>query len=115
MPWSKVGPGWELVQWVPSHGATLYLVGPNGAKYTLRTGAGAEPGTLVAWSGDKSRALFFNDDTGKVTQLNLMTGKTNTFSLTGQTSPDRVHAAGRAEHPHRPGQQRVLRPWPGTT
>ena len=87
VPWSKIGPGSELVQDFPGRGATLYLVGSNGARYALRTGTGAVPGTLVAWSGDKSRALFFNDDSGKVTQLNLMTGKTNTFTLTGQTSP----------------------------
>jgi hypothetical protein len=87
VPWSRVGPGSELVQYLSTHGVTLYLIGPNGAKYTLRTGTAALPGTLVAWSADKSRALFFNDATGKVTQLDLMSGKMNTFTLTGQTSP----------------------------
>jgi hypothetical protein len=90
VPWAQVGPGWTLAMYATttSHGWTLYLAGPNGAKYALRTWPGLTlPGTLVAWSGDKSRALFFNDQTGKVTQLNLMTGKTNSFILTGQTSP----------------------------
>jgi hypothetical protein len=92
VPWAQVGAGWELVQDTGTqfaHPTTLYLVGPTGAKYALRTWAkgSSVPGTLVAWSGDKSRALFFNDDSGRVTQLNLMTGKTNSFSLKGQTSP----------------------------
>ena len=90
VPWSHVGPGWELVTYSTpsSHGTTLYLAGPTGTKYALRTWRGStEPGTLVAWSGDKSRALFFDDVNGKVTQLNLMTGKTNSFTLPGQTLP----------------------------
>jgi hypothetical protein len=91
VPWAQVGPGWELVTsaaYPVAHGTTLYLVGPNGAKYTLRTWPGSTaPGTLIAWSGDKARALFFNDDSGRVTQLNVMTGKTNSFTLTGETDP----------------------------
>jgi hypothetical protein len=88
VPWAQVGPGWELATYstTTSHW-TLYLAGPNGAKYALRTWPAAPPGALVAWSGDKARALFFDDHNGKVSQLNLMTGKTNTFTLTGQTSP----------------------------
>lgn len=88
VPWAQVGTGWELVTYSTSPGTTLYLVGPNGARYGLRTWRGTTaPGRLVAWSGDKSRALFFNDANGRVTQLNLMTGKTNAFTLTGQSSP----------------------------
>ncbi len=90
VPWAQAGPGWELVTYSTpsSHGTTLYLVAPNGAKYGLHTWRGTTaPGSLVAWSGDKSRALFFNDVNGRVTQLNLMTGKTNSFTLTGQGSP----------------------------
>ena len=90
VPWSKVGPGWELATYSTpsSHGTTLYLAGPTGTKYALRTWRGSTgPGTLVAWSGDKSRAMFFNDVSGRVTQLNVMTGKTSSFILTGQTSP----------------------------
>ena len=42
IPWSKVGLGWELVQYTSLATATqltttLYLVGPSGAKYALRT------------------------------------------------------------------------------
>jgi TolB protein len=88
VPWAKVGPGWELVRAAGAHSSTLYLVGPNGAKYTLHTWPGSIlPGTLVDWSGDKARAMFFDDVTGRVTQLNVMTGKINTFTLTGQSSP----------------------------
>jgi len=88
VPWAQVGAGWELVMYATATSRwTLYVAGPSGAKYALHTWSAAPPGTPVAWSGDKTRALFFNDATGKVTQLNLMTGKTNTFTLTGQTSP----------------------------
>ena len=90
VPWAQVGTGWELVTYSTStsRGTTLYLVGPSGARYGLHTWPGTTaPGSLVAWSGDKSRALFFNDVNGRVTQLNLMTGKTNSFTLTGQSSP----------------------------
>jgi hypothetical protein len=89
VPWKSVGPGWELVEYSTpsSHGTTLYLVGSNSTKYALRTWRGATPGDLVAWSGDKTRALFFDDVNGRVTQLNLMTGKSNAFTLNGMTSP----------------------------
>lgn len=88
VPWAQIGPGWTLALYstTTSHGFTLYLAAPNGAKYALRTFR-IPPGSLVAWSGDKSRTLFFDDQDSKVTQLNLMTGKTNSFTLTGQTSP----------------------------
>ena len=41
MPWSKVGPGWVLVQYFSGYPlkpvATLYLISPSGTKYALRT------------------------------------------------------------------------------
>jgi hypothetical protein len=94
VPWSSVGSGWELVQYAagaPSKDATtLYLVSPSGTKYSMYTWRAAKttnPPSLVAWSGDKTRALFFDDVDNKVTQLTLTTGKTSSFTLTGQTSP----------------------------
>jgi hypothetical protein len=89
VPWSKVGSGWELVQYSSgssAHLTTLYLVSPTGTKYALRS-THNEHFNLVAWSGDKTRALLFNDAAGKVEQLNLMTGKLTTFAMGGQTSP----------------------------
>ncbi len=91
IPWSNVGAGWELVQYTTIASATqstttLYLVGPSGAKYSLRTSRN-EQFNLVAWSGDKTRALFYDNETGNVRQLNLMTGKLTTFAIGGQVSP----------------------------
>ncbi len=91
IPWSKVGPGWELVQYTSLATATqltttVYLVGPSGAKYALRTSHN-EQFNLVAWSGDRTRALLYDNETGAVRQLNLMTGKLTTFAMGGQVSP----------------------------
>ena len=91
IPWSNVGAGWELVQYTTIGAAvqsttTLYLVGPTGAKYALRTSHN-EQFRLVASSGDKTRALFYDNETGHVRQLNLMTGKLTTFAIGGQASP----------------------------
>jgi hypothetical protein len=91
IPWSNVGAGWELVQYTTISAAlqsttTLYLVGPTGAKYALRTSRN-EQFNLVAWSGDKTRALLYDNAAGTVGQLNLMTGKLTTFAIGGQASP----------------------------
>jgi hypothetical protein len=90
IPWSGVGPGWVLVQYTTGaptqRMTTLYLVGPSGAKYALRTSRN-EQFSLVAWSGDKTRALLHDDAAGKAEQLNLMTGKLTTFAMGGQASP----------------------------
>jgi hypothetical protein len=89
VPWSKVGPGWELVQYSSgssAHLTTLYVIAPNGTRYALRT-THNERFSLIGWSGDKTRALLFSDVIGKVEQLNLKTGKVSTFALGGQSSP----------------------------
>jgi hypothetical protein len=90
IPWSEVGPGWELVQYTTGATTqlmtTLYLVGPRGTKYALRTSRN-EQFSLVAWSGDKTRALLYDDAAGKAGQLNLMTGKLTTFAMGGHASP----------------------------
>jgi hypothetical protein len=61
VPWDSVGPGWVLAQsgtGMPGKPAptTLDLVSPTGAKYALHTFPAQT--YLVAWSGDKTRALF---------------------------------------------------------
>ena len=96
VPWAKVGPGWELVQYTtrkagePAKPApvTLYLMGPGGARYPLYTWSASAPQPyLVAWSGDKARALLEFPATGKAAQLSLATGKLSTFTMAGQATP----------------------------
>lgn len=95
VPWSRVGPGWELVQYttrpavipVKPGPVTLYLVGPNGARYSLyRWRASATQPALIAWSGDKTRALL-RFPSGKMGQLTLATGRISTFTLAGHATP----------------------------
>ena len=81
VPWKSVGPGWVLVE----HGTgtldkpapmTLDLVSPTGAKYALHTFPAQTYGNwLVAWSGDKTHALFKIGTTNTYQQWNLQTGK----------------------------------------
>ncbi|HLH84181.1 MAG TPA: hypothetical protein VKV38_13045 [Trebonia sp.] len=94
VPWARVGPGWELVQYTNAtpakHAATtLYLIGPDGARYPLYTwrASASLPPVLAAWSGDKTRALLYEAADGQVTQLNLLTGKLSRFRLAGQAQP----------------------------
>jgi TolB protein len=107
VPWKSVGPGWELAQYTTGtqakHGpTTLYLVSPAGARYSLytwRASAGFTPG-LIAWSGDKTRALFNGNSQGQVAQLDLLTGTMTRFRLAGQayaigyTRPDGLNILG---------------------
>jgi TolB protein len=91
VPWSQVGPGWTLVEYtngtIAHHAATtLYVVSPAGAKYpvyTWRASVGFAPG-LAAWSGDKTRALFFDGGVGQMAQLNLLTGNLTRFTMQDQ-------------------------------
>ena len=93
VPWQAVGPGWELAQYTngtrSKHApTTLYLVSPSGTRYPLytwRASAGFAPG-LIAWSGDKTRALFNDNLQGQVGQLNLLTGTMSRFYLAGHAS-----------------------------
>jgi TolB protein len=90
VPWSQVGPGWSLVEYtngtMAKHAATtLYVVSPAGAKYLVyswRASAGSAP-SLVAWSGDKTRALFLVAGGGEMAQLNLLTGTLTRFTMQG--------------------------------
>jgi hypothetical protein len=93
VPWAKVGPGWELVEYTNGtpnkHAATtLYLVSPSGTRYPLytwRAAANFAPG-LIAWSGDKTRALLQGNAAGEVEQLNLVSGKMSQIRLAGKAS-----------------------------
>jgi TolB protein len=97
VPWAKVGPGWELVQFttaappdspVRKAPTELYLIGPSGARFLLYTWPKSVTAPyLVAWSGDKTRALLEYPATGKVGQLTLTTGKLSTFFMTGHATP----------------------------
>jgi TolB protein len=93
--WATVGAGWSLAEYsgsssgdaTPRHqGATLlYLVGPNGSRYTLyQWPAGQTDWSLLDWSGDKTRALFGGPD-GAVGQLVLATGTFTRFTLPAGT------------------------------
>ncbi|HBW21141.1 MAG TPA: hypothetical protein DEH11_20060 [Actinobacteria bacterium] len=102
VPWKKVGPGWELVQYSASTAAepskagphTLYLVDPEGGRYKLYSWAAKKiaPG-LLAWSGDKTRALL-GISSNELEQITLASGKTSIISLPasaqaiGYTRPD---------------------------
>jgi hypothetical protein len=108
VPWAAVGSGWELAQYTNSTrtkaaATTLYLISPGGTRYSLytwRASANFAPG-LVAWSGDKTRALLSEGPDGQVARLNLVTGKLSRFRLAGQASaigytrPDGLNILGR--------------------
>src|SRR5690242_2355983 len=96
VPWSHVGPGWVLTQYVaavPEGGkpgpVTLYLISPIGARYQLAhwPDSRTAPG-LVAWSPDGKRALFqvFSGQ-GRAGQLTLATGQMTTFVMQGNATP----------------------------
>jgi TolB protein len=81
VPWGDVGPGWELVAWMPHPSSRLpvnyvELVSPYGTTYAIF--ATDFPTTLVAWAGDRTTALLQSGDRFEV--LNLATGTlTHTF------------------------------------
>jgi hypothetical protein len=86
VPWKSVGAGWVLAEHSTGTTAkpgpvTLYLVSPAGKKYALRTLSAST--SLIAWSGDKTRALFELGAVSKLEQLNLQTGQASEFQLAG--------------------------------
>ncbi len=96
IPWSQVGPGWLLSEWLPvapspssapAKRLTLYLVDPLGGRYVVTT-VSALGGDLVAWSGDGQRALFVTQTTTSlvVTVLQLPNGRSGTFKIDGSGS-----------------------------
>jgi TolB protein len=83
VPWSEVGPGWELVAWEPHPHAKqnnnyIELVSPLGTMYAdYATGPGTR---LVAWAGDRTTALLQAGDRFEL--LDLTTGTlVHTFRL----------------------------------
>lgn len=92
VPWARVGAGWTLAQYAggaqSTHATTLYLISPGGTKYTMYTWRASmiNPPGLIAWSGDKTRALLYGQGPGQVAQLNLTTRKLSRFTLAGRAS-----------------------------
>ena len=96
IPWSEVGPGWLLAEWLPTapkasgaanptSRATLFLIDPLGGRYAIATPGVSPSSYLAAWSGDGKRALFeaqTNSVTSSVvTVLQLQTGRSTTFAI----------------------------------
>jgi TolB protein len=125
VPWTLVGPGWNLAesstgqpnvsgQYAGGGQMTLYLVDPPGGRYVLfRQPAGESPWRLLAWSGDGARALFEVDAqpltasgyevvtlaTGAVSSLTLPAGVTPA----GFTRPDGTNIIAVARIPRTSG------------
>lgn len=104
VPWNQVGPGWTLVTYTtansftapPKAGATtLYLVDPAGGKYVIYRWPNmpADVGvSLLAWSGDGTRALLYAPKSPRSTakqldQLALASGKLTRLPLPASGSP----------------------------
>ncbi len=95
VPWSEVGTGWVLAQYVdapPEGGSgpeTLYLISPDGAKYAVAHWPNSRTAPeLVAWSPDGQRALFqIFSGKGGAEVLDLTTGQASTFVLPGPATP----------------------------
>jgi TolB protein len=92
VPWSKVGQGWVLAEYDSGPAGktapvTLYLISPAGVRYSMHTwnGRGTTP-HLIAWSGDKTRALLGLTGS-QYEQLTLSTGKLTVGRLAGQALP----------------------------
>jgi hypothetical protein len=91
-PWSKVGRGWELVQYTTGAEGkpapvTLYLIDPAGHRYALYTwGAHDSAPYLIGWSGDKARALFIIG-ANQYEQLTLATGRLSRGALPPGAEP----------------------------
>jgi hypothetical protein len=92
VPWSKVGRGWELVQYTTGATGkpapvTLYLIDPAGHRYALYTwGAHDSAPYLIGWSGDKARALFIVG-ANQYEQLTLATGTLSRGALPRGAEP----------------------------
>jgi TolB protein len=93
-PWPSVGTGWVLAEYSPGTASkpaptTLYLVSPFGEKYAVYQWAASKTAAphLLAWSGDKTRALLQLSGPNQLEQLNLRTGKAARFSLPADVMP----------------------------
>jgi TolB protein len=94
VPWPSVGAGWVLAEYSPGTASkpaptTLYLVSPSGGKYAVYQWAASKTAAphLIAWSGDKTRALLQLGSPSQVEQLNLRTGQVARFSLPANVMP----------------------------
>lgn len=94
VPWASVGAGWVLTEYSPGSTSrpaptTLYLVSPSGGKYAVYQWAASKTAAphLLAWSGDKTRALLQLGRPNQLEQLNLRTGKAARFSLPVNVMP----------------------------
>jgi hypothetical protein len=109
VPWASVGAGWVLTEYSPGTPSklaptTLYLVSPSGGKYAVYQWAASKTVAprLLAWSGDKARALLQLSGQSQLEQLNLRTGKAARFSLptdavpVGYTRPTGLQLLGAA-------------------
>jgi hypothetical protein len=122
VPWSQVGAGWMLATWSPaaptSGGAepapggptfqtsatTLYLVSPDGGRYAITTfpppGDDGSTPSLVDWSGDGNRALFYDgtDSDRTVIEVDLHTGAQSSFTVKDgfSTTPRYTRPEGKA-------------------
>jgi hypothetical protein len=109
VPWASVGAGWVLAEYslgTTSKPAptTLYLVNPSGGKYAVYQWAASKTAAprLLAWSGDKSRALLETGSQNLLEQLNLRTGKAARVNLpvdvlpVGYTRPSGLQLLGAA-------------------
>jgi len=109
VPWPRVGDGWVLAEYwpgrTPAEGrpqaapASLDLVDPAGGRYQLyRWPVTSTPPGLLAWSGDKTRALVITG--GGTEQIALATGKISRINtprqvnITGYTGPDGLNLLG---------------------
>ena len=96
VPWSEVGAGWVLAQYVsaqPEGGKSgpvaLYLISPDGTRYKVAHWPNSRTAPqLVAWSPDGKRALFqIFSGKGGTEVLTLATGQASTFVLPGAATP----------------------------
>jgi hypothetical protein len=95
VPWSLVGPGWVLATWstaIPSAAttppATIYLVDPQGGRYSMGTSPAGS--VLSDWSGDGTKAAFeVQSGTGAtIYVIDFQTGSTTHFPIAdGDYSP----------------------------
>jgi hypothetical protein len=97
IPWSQVDAGWTVALWtaatltkdqdqVPVRPLTVYLVNPIGGRYLITTLNGNFRLKLQDWSTDVRTALLMRqgDKSSEVIRLDLSSGKTQSFTATGQ-------------------------------
>ena len=94
VPWPSVGAGWVLAEYSLGTASkpaptTLYLVSPSGGKYAVYQWAASKTAAphLLAWSGDKTRALLQLGRPNQLEQLNLRTAQAARFSLPVNVMP----------------------------